>query len=207
MMRALAVATLVGSLAALAALPVAAQSQPDPDWPCIQGKVPELSAVAIWAGPPIEEAQLRWREDMNVAAVAGELASRRTPVEDATAAVSKFAHDLKPEEKAQKLTLLFAGIFEMLDRERSEIMNGIDRYARAQKSLAEQIRTDQTRLSDLNSSNGDPQQVSALTDDLVTQVRIFNVRRHSLTYVCEVPTLIEQRLGTLARAIQAEIPD
>jgi hypothetical protein len=37
-------------------------------------------------------------------------------------------------------------------------------------------------------------------------VRLFNDRRSSLTYVCEVPTLIEQRLFTLARAIQAEIP-
>ena len=162
--------------------------------------------MAIWSGPPIEDAQSRWQADADVAALASELASRRTPVEDATAAVSKFAQELTPTEKADRLTLLFAGLFETLDRERSEIMNGIDRYARAQKSLAEQIRTDQTRLSDLNSSNADPLQVSAFTTELTTRVRIFNERSHSLTYVCEVPTLIEQRLGTLARAIEGEIP-
>jgi hypothetical protein len=103
--------------------------------------------------------------------------------------------------------LLFAGLFAALDGERGEVMAGIERYARAQKALAEQIRADQARLSDLNSSNGDPQQAAALTTELTTRVRIFNERGHSLTYVCEVPTLIEQRLGTLARAIQAEIPD
>ena len=84
-------------------------------------------------------------------------------------------------------------------------MGGIERYGRAQKAMAEQIRADQSRLSDLNSSGGDPQQASALTTQLQTQVRIFNDRSHSLTYVCEVPTLIEQRLFALARAIQAEI--
>ena len=85
-------------------------------------------------------------------------------------------------------------------------MSGIERYGRAQKAMAEQIRADQSRLSDLNSSAGDPQQASALTTQLQTQVRIFNERSHSLTYVCEVPTLIEQRLFSLARAIQGEIP-
>jgi hypothetical protein len=205
MMKTLVAATLANALAAFAAPPVLAQPQPDPDWPCIQAKVPELSAVAIWSGPPLEDAQSHWREDTDVAAAAGEVASRRTPIEDATVSVSEFARGLSPEEKSRKLTLLFAGIFETLDRERSEVMDGIDRYARAQKSLAERIRAEQTRLSDLNSSNGDPQQASVLTNDLMTQVRVFNERGHSLTYVCEVPTLIEQRLGTLARAIQAEI--
>jgi hypothetical protein len=91
MMKALAVATLVNALAAVTALPAGAQQQADPDWPCMQRKVPELSPTAIWSGPPIEDAQSRWREDREVAELAGEIASRRTPVEDATAAVATYA--------------------------------------------------------------------------------------------------------------------
>ena len=45
-------------------------------------------------------------------------------------------------------------------------MSGIDRYGRAQKAMAEQIRAEQSRLSDLNSVGTDPQQASALTDQL-----------------------------------------
>ena len=35
--------------------------------------------------------------------------------------------------------------------------------------------------------------------------RIFQERSQSLTYVCEVPQLLEQRLGELARLIQARL--
>jgi hypothetical protein len=175
------------------------------DWPCIQRKVQHLSAVSVWAGPPVDDALEHWRDDPAVAAAVGRLASRRVPVEEATAAVAEFARSLKPEEKAEQLTLLFSGTFDSLDGDRSRLIDGIERYARAQKRMAEDIRADQARLSDLNTS-GDAQQAAALNEQLLTEVRVFNDRRASLTYVCEVPTLIEQRLFALARAIQAELP-
>jgi hypothetical protein len=197
---------LATALIGLIAAPVAAQQGDDLDWPCQQRKVPELSAASVWSGPAIDEAQKHWQEDGSIAALVSQLASRRVPAEEATGAISKFTQGLKPDEKVAKLTLVFVGVFAALDRERGEIMNGIDRYARRQKEMAEQIRQGQSRLSDLNSAGNDPQQVSDLTSQLQTQVRLFNDRRSSLTFVCEVPTLIEQRLFTVARAIQAEIP-
>jgi hypothetical protein len=194
------------ALIGLLSVPVAAQQADDPDWPCQQRKVPELSAASVWSGPAIDEALKHWQDDAAVAALVSQLASRRVPTEDATAGISKFADGLKPDERSAKLTQVFAGVFAMLDRERGQIMDGIDRYARRQKEMAEEIRLGQSRLSDLNSAGTDPQQVSDLTSQLQTQVRLFNDRRSSLTYVCEVPTLIEQRLFAVAKAIQAEIP-
>lgn len=206
-MRLLSTIALASALAGLTALPVAAQQSEDPDWPCQQRKVPDLSVASVWTGPAIDAAAKGWQQDGEIAAVVSQLASRRVPVEDATAALSKFAQGLKAEDKARKLTLVFAGLFASLDSERTLIMNGIDRYARRQKQMAEEIRQGQSRLSDLNSAATDPQQASDLTAQLQTQVRLFNDRRSSLTYVCEVPTLIEQRLFALAKAIQAEIPN
>jgi len=187
-----------------AAAPAPGQ-QSDIDWPCIQPKVPELSVASVWSGPDIDVASSQWRTDKDVAELASQLASRRVPVEDAVATIKTFADGLKPDEKAKRLTDLFAGVFVTLNQERDEIMNGIDRYGRAQKAMAEQIRGDQSRLSDLNSAGKDPQQASALTDQVTTAVRVFNDRRSSLTYVCEVPTIIEQRLFAIARAIQSAI--
>ncbi len=37
---------------------------------------------------------------------------------------------------------------------------------------------------------------------LLWDLRIFDDRRQTVTYVCEVPTLIEQRIGEIARAVQ-----
>lgn len=180
----------------------------DPDWPCIQRKVPELSAAAVWAGPPIEEVAGRWREDPQVAALVEQIAARRTSLEDAEAAVAAFDASLPEGETEDRRTLVFAGLLQTLDRERSDVIAGIERYGRKQKAMAERIRAEQVELSNLRTAAaaaGDARQAEQLNNQLLWETRIFNERRNSLTFVCEVPTLIEQRLFVLARAIQASM--
>ena len=200
-------------LAALVLLPVNAPAsvrpgalpgRADPDWPCIQRKVPELSVITVWSGPPIDEALTRWRDDPEVAALVGEVVARRMPLEEATAAVTRFAQSQPAEMKNARLTLLFAGIFQTLDRERGEVIAGIERYGRKQKEMAERIRGDMTRMNDPPAPSSDPQ-AAELQNRLVWETRIFNERRAALTFVCEVPTIIEQRLFELARAIGREL--
>ncbi|MBA3520353.1 MAG: hypothetical protein H0T75_22550 [Rhizobiales bacterium] len=185
--------------------PGALQGRADPDWPCIQRKVPELSVVAVWTGPPVEDALTRWRDDAQVALLVEQLVARRMPLEDATAAIASFAHGLAPDVKAEKLTLLFAGVFQTLDRERGEVIVGIERYGRKQKEMADRIRVDMARASDPAAASSDLQ-AAELQNQLVWETRIFNERRASLSFVCEVPTLVEQRLFVLARAIGNELP-
>ena len=190
-------------LASLAQGPAfAAAPEVDPDWPCIQIKVPELSVAAVWAGPPVEAALENWRADTEVADLVAQLAQRRMPIEEATKEVAEFAAGLDEAERAERLTRLFAGLFQTLDHERGDVMLGIDRYGRKQKQLAEQVRQMARANQDAVSAN-----VSVEANDrLIWATRIFNERRASLTFVCEIPTIIEQRLFALARAIQNELP-
>src|SRR6185436_5275887 len=81
-----------------AAAPASGQ-QSDPDWPCVQPKVPELSVASVWSGPDVDVANSQWREDKEVNELAPQLASRRGPVEDAVATIKTFADGLKPDEK------------------------------------------------------------------------------------------------------------
>jgi hypothetical protein len=81
------------------------------------------------------------------------------------------------------------------------------RYGHRQKEMAEAIRARQSQLSDLRTASPDSPQVAALNDELLAEVRVFHDRQTSLTYVCEVPTLIEQRLFALGRAIGNRLPD
>jgi hypothetical protein len=69
---------------------VQAQPKPDPDWPCVQRKVPTLAAGTIWSGPSLEEAG-PWGSDFEAAALAQKLASRRTPVNEINPLVENFA--------------------------------------------------------------------------------------------------------------------
>src|SRR3712207_6769299 len=192
---------LAAMLLLLFAGPALAASPADSDWPCVQRKVRELSAAALWTGPAIETAAQA--ADEAVAALVERIASRRTPVEEAEQAIADFAASLPPEERETKLTAVFAGLFERLNRERAEVMAGIERYARKQKALADAIRKEAASLASFrNSAGADPNAVTEREDKLAWDTRIFNERRASLTYVCEVPTLIEQRLGRLARTIE-----
>ena len=54
-----------------------AQPRPDPDWPCVQRKVPTIAAGAIWSGPEPDGAG-PWGSDFEAAALAQKLSSRRT---------------------------------------------------------------------------------------------------------------------------------
>src|ERR1700755_1301747 len=61
-----------------------------PDWPCAQAKVPEISLAQVWAGPPLDDAANKWKDDPKIGALVAKLAVRKTPIEDAQKAVTDF---------------------------------------------------------------------------------------------------------------------
>jgi len=173
-----------------------------PDWPCVQAKVPELSPAALWAGPPLDDAAKTWANDPKIKDLVPRLAARRVPIDDAQKLIADFMTG-SAAERETKGKLLFAGVFERLNAERGEVMTGIERLARRQKDMADKIRESVVELHRIQDMPA-PEQVKL--DELSRQVewstRIFEDRRKTVRFVCEVPVLIEQRLGTLARAIQ-----
>ena len=83
------------------------------------------------------------------------------------------------------------------------IINGIGRYAGKQKTLAESIRAETAKFDRLMSQpTPDQNEVAREQEALLWQTRIFDERRQSLTYVCEVPVLIEQRMFALGRVLR-----
>ena len=53
--------------------------------------------------------------------------------------------------------------------------------------------------------NRDQSKVNELTNSIEWDTRVFEDQRKTISYVCEVPIIIERRLGALARAIQQSI--
>ena len=97
-----------------------------PDWPCAQAKVPEISLAAVWAGPPLDDAVEKWKDDARVSALVPKLTARRTPLEDAEKAITEFLAG-SATEKVATGKLLFAGLFDRLNAERSSVMGGLER--------------------------------------------------------------------------------
>ncbi|NOJ45842.1 hypothetical protein [Bradyrhizobium archetypum] len=196
---------IVISLAITATIRLAHAADPRyPDWPCTQAKVPEISLAAVWAGPPLDDVMGKWKDDAKVSALVAKLAARRTPLEEAQKAITEYLNGASDKTASGKL--LFAGLFESLNAQRSQVMNGLERITRKQREAADKIRSDTLALQALQGeASRDQAKIDELGNQLVWETRIFEDRRGVIKFVCEVPTAIDQRLFALARMIQQEI--
>jgi hypothetical protein len=176
-----------------------------PDWPCAQAKVPEISLPAVWGGPPLDDVQSKWKDDSRVATLVTKTAARRMPMDEAEKEIKEFLAS-SSNDKVMAGKLLFAGLFDTLNAERSTVMNGLERVMRKQREAADKIRSDTIALQGLQSDAApDQQKVDELSNQLLWETRIFEDRRRVVKFVCEVPTTIDQRLFALGRVIQQEI--
>ena len=185
--------------------PAAAAEAADPDWPCIQRLVPELAVSQMWAGPPAQEAEIAASADGELAQLAHRLASRSMPVDEAQAAIDAFADGVAPEERDDQLTRLFDDVLQQINQERSEIIDGIQRYTRKQRHLAEKIAARQPEAGGPAAGNHARRQTQELLDERQWDLRVFEDRQRILTHICEQPVLLEQRAFSLSRAMQARL--
>src|SRR5580692_10109155 len=101
----------IGALLAIAAstqLCLAADPR-YPDWPCAQAKVPEISLAAVWAGPPLGDAEEKWKSEPKVSALVEKAAARKTPLDDAQKAITEFL-STPGTDKITTGKLVFSGL-------------------------------------------------------------------------------------------------
>ncbi|MCS3763331.1 hypothetical protein [Bradyrhizobium centrosematis] len=201
-MKVLAMAVLVLALSGTA---VRAADPRYPNWPCTQAKVPEISLAAVWAGPALDDAETKWKNDTKITALVAKLSARKTPIDEAEKSVKDFLA-ASSTDKASNAKLLFAGLFDTLNAQRSQVMNGLERVSRKQREAAEKIREEAIQLQALQGATPrDEAKVEALGNELIWKTRIFEDRNKVVRFVCEVPTTIDQRLFALGRVIQQEM--
>lgn len=180
--------------------PVPAQvsgAAPEPDWPCVQVYVPDVSPGQLWSGPAIEEVTPRWRDDAEVRRLVALAVGGEVPLPAFDAEVAALA-EAAGEERNQALTALFAGIYEAHAERRRAALQAIKRYARHQDALHARIAG---TLAALDAAEPGSREAAAVEEALQWQRRILDDRRRALEAVCEQPVLVEQQLGIFARAI------
>lgn len=188
-------------LAAALALPASADAAnfDDPEWPCIQRRVETLSIGQMWPGPfPDND----WRSVEELQTLGPALAQRRVSLEEVEARAVAYVETLPEAERAEHLALLFTAVLEQINTQRSQLIAGIGRYARRQAALAE--RVDQRRaevVALMDAEEKDFDRIDELEEALDWDVRIFRERAQSLSYVCEAPTLLEQRAFAIGRIL------
>jgi len=188
----------LGLAAAGAAATARAQEGTDPDWPCVQRKQPHLSLGQMWSGPEPDEAVGELARTPKIAALADRLEQRRLPLDEAEAEIAAFAEDADERQ----LTALMVAIFDRVEPHRAALIAGIARYGHKQVDLAERIDRHRQKMEEMEKAEApDFDAIDAEEEQLDWDMRIFQDRQQALTYVCETPVILEQRVFALARAI------
>jgi len=205
--------TMVGLVAAgiiaLGGPPALAAEKASADWPCVQHKVVTLTSAQMWDGPEVDDLA-QWRDSEESRKLIAVLASRRVPLEEAAAAIDRFAAAQPPDKRDDALKLLFAGLLNTINNDRAVVMSGIERFQQRQKARAAEIERQGAEIRPLKERANNEKSQSELTaavDKYDWDVRVFSERQQSLTLACEVPVLIEQRLFELGREIRSRMKD
>lgn len=174
----------------------------DPDWPCQQPKVAEFPLASVWDGPPIDLNPPNWRDDPEIAGLEAKMAQRRVPLSEVQAALAKLASSSEPDAKA-KIKAAFGAAFSELVRQRSEILSGLDRFGRKQRQMAERIRAENETAHKTATPGMAPD--DAALQKLQWDVRVYDDRRRTISYVCEAPQTIEARIGALVKLVRSAL--
>lgn len=175
------------------------------DWPCVQRRVETLSVGQIWDGPSVDGLS-GWFRDPKLVELIEALSSRRVPLEKAQAAIKGYAEGLPEGERDQKLTLLFAGLFDKVAGQRRTVMSGIVKYQKSQIERSKELErqtTELARLQDQAASNESvAKNLAAAEEKFNWAQRIFQERQSNIPLACELPVLIEERLYAVTRSIR-----
>ena len=184
----------------------AKESSEEANWPCEQKFVAELSPGTIWNGPPLDDAMKAWHNNDKIRDLAGALAQDTTEEADGVKQINDFAAGLK-DDKNNQLTLLFAALFENFNNERKFMQGGIKKFFHRQEDVAAKVNKISQEIRQAQKKGmkeGSPED-KKLKTQLDWANRVYDDRQKLLPYVCEVPVLLEQKLGSYGRAIQTQM--
>jgi hypothetical protein len=190
--------------------PAYAATATSPDWPCVQRKIATLTSTQMWDGPLVD-GLTAWRNNEEIGKLIAVLASRRVPLEQATAAVAQFAVAQPSEKRDGALKLLFAGLLSTVNSDRAVVISGIERFQQRQKARATEIERQGAAIRLLKEQVANDEkaraELAAAEDKYNWDVRVFSERQQSLPLACEIPVLIEQRLFALGREIRSHMSE
>jgi hypothetical protein len=184
-----------------AAAQTAPQRSEDPDWPCQQRLVPQLTAPAFWNGPL--DTQGDWQADSEIAELVLRLAPRRVTTEEGLATIADFAKTASGD-RPRRFALTFCGLLAETDRQRAVLIEKLKGIGRRQRELADLVARLAVELRSIPAVAVD--EAAAKRVDL-QQRRDFTARnfeevQRTIRYACEMPVGLDARLGAWARALQ-----
>jgi len=184
----------------LAVLVLGAAGPPpaDPDSPCVQRLVPNLTASTLWGG---HEAAGDWRTHPRVAEVVAAVAPRAVSAQDGAIRLDQFVATVPVPDRPAEFALVFAGLVDEINAQRAQIIDSLRGIARRQRGITETTSRITAELRALP-ANAPTAQREEVVGRRAFLVREYEEIEHTIRYACEVPVQMEAKLGILAQALQ-----
>jgi hypothetical protein len=169
--------------------------------------VPQLAPAAVWQGPELPESSSSTAADPQLTQLASSLLDMDVTTEAAADRAGAFARSVGENERTQRVGGLVVTFVEMANDHRARLIDGIKRFARKQRALAGHIKAETNKLRDLEAQGS--QAASAESGDVREawswDMRVYDERQRSLTYMCEQPVSLDQRVFALSRALSSAL--
>ena len=171
----------------------------NPDWPCIQVYIEQLSWGSIWTGPVLDENSSKWINDEKLSSLAEKIMKRNTKENEGIKELKKY---IKKNNSPEQLTKLFHALFDTTNiiwKKRNEkLLN----FGKRQRLTSEKISTKLGKIKKLfkdHESNKD--EIQKLEQENFWDVRRFEDRRALSDSLCDQPRFYEKRLGIYSNII------
>lgn len=185
----------------------------DPEWPCIQRLVMEVSPAVMWPLPVEEAMHTQWRENDDLRQLAEDLGDMAAYTEVEKQRVAAFAASVPDTDKESQLSLLAVGVLDVSNGVRQHYIQGIKRYTRQQIAIAGQIEETLNQISLLDGEGGKGSAEGSLTPEqaellstLKWHERVYDQREHAIRSLCDQPVELEETLSDVLRDIAQYLP-
>ena len=175
----------------------------NPDWPCIQVLIEELSWGSIWTGSPLNKNSAKWIDDENLSALAKKLMNRKNKENESIDELKKY---IKKNNSSNQLTKLFHALFDTTNEIWKKRTKKLLNFGKRQRLTSEKIAMKLEKIKELaKEPDLNKDKIQKLEQEKFWDIRRFEDRRNMSDSLCEQPRFYEKRLGVYAGIILENI--
>ena len=175
----------------------------DPDWPCIQVYIEELSWGSIWTGPVLDENSAKWSENEELNILSKELMNRKIKESEGIVKLKKY---ITKNKSPEELTKLFNALFDRTNETWKKRNKKLLSFGKRQRLTSEKIAKKLENIKELSKNfEANKDKIEELEQEQFWDIRRFEDRRALSDSLCEQPRFYEKRLGIYANIILENI--
>ena len=165
----------------------------NPDWPCIQVLIKELSWGSIWTGPVLDDNSSKWIDSEELGLLSKKVMDRKTKENEGIEIIKEY---IKKNNSSSERTKLFHALFDTTNEIWKKRTKKLLSFGKRQRITSETISEKLLKIKELSKDfEANKEEIEKLEQEQFWDVRRFEDRRALSDSLCEQPRFYEKRLG------------